>query len=661
MGGAANVQARHFDKHPSLSYKIHRQTMSNQRLAYWAGLVLVAAAAILYLATLDNGLRPGELAGGDLITHQYAQVQGRPSNAPGYPLYTMGGWLWFHGLRSLLGQAANPTPILSAYSTLWALLALALLYVLILDLTGNWLVALLLGAFFAVSYYFWYYAVSTEQYASAVAQTLAIVVLALRWEARQDRADRAGDPLPVGDGYLLALALLAGLTLAHMVTAAVIVPPLLWFILSRRPGLLRCGRLVAAAAGLALLPLLSYAFIYVRGAQHPEWRGVGQWPSTVAWFLDFISTGQGRSELTWSLHPLGTANFPAMLWQDLTWIVLLGGLAGLMLLGRRRRLFLGATLLLYGALAFVDRQGNWYQVVMPAYPLLIACFAVAVQWLWRCIADSGWPAGRRRALLAVLAGGLLALVVARFMLSWPDANQRNRLDDTALLPGQQILADAPESNAAVFAVAEEANSLRYLTDIWGQRRDVRAVSSQQAQALLASGAGPLYATRAAAPLIALEISDSVHLSSAGQSLIRLAAAPAHVLPAGARRLELPAGDGLTLLGIAGDQPLAGQPWPLRLYWRADQPIRGDWSVSVRPTRGGQPLALAGGGIVQQDETHPVYGAYPTSRWRAGEVVADGYLLPLPAGAAPNGVQVVLYRRLLDGGFENLAALDVPWR
>ena len=100
--------------------------------------VLVLAALALYLVTLDNGLRPGELEGGDLITHQYAQVQARPSNAPGYPLYTMGGWLWFHGLRSLLGQDANPTAILSAYSTLWALLALWLLYQLIVDLTGNW-------------------------------------------------------------------------------------------------------------------------------------------------------------------------------------------------------------------------------------------------------------------------------------------------------------------------------------------------------------------------------------------------------------------------------------------------------------------------------------------------------------------------------------------
>ncbi len=635
--------------------------MPNQHVSRWAGLGLILAASLLYLATLDNGLRPGELAGGDLITHQYAQVQGRPSNAPGYPLYTMGGWLWFHGLRSLLGDAVNPTAILSSYSTLWALLALGLLYCLILDLTGNWLIALLLGAFYAVSYFFWYYAVSTEQYTSAVAQTLAIVLLALRWDAAQDRADRMDDAKPAGDGLLLALALLAGLSLAHMVTVAVIVPPLLWFILSRRPGLLRRGRLVAAAIGLALLPLLSYAFIYVRGAQHPHWRGAGEWPNTAAWFLDFVSTAQGRDELTWSLQPLWTDNFPRLVWQELTWVVLLGGLAGLALLGRRRGRFLGFTLLLYALLAFVDRQGNWYQVVMPAYPLLIASFAAALQALWQRVIGSVRQAGQRRTLLALLVTGLLALAVVRFERSWPDTNLRNRQDDTALLPGQAILADAPEPNAAVFGVTSEAHSLRYLTNIWGQRPDVTAVSSLEAQSLLAGASRPLYVTTSAAPLVWPEIDPAAHLSSAGQTLIRVTKDPATMLPADIRPLNLPAGAGLSLLGMVAPQPAPGQPWPVRLVWRTDDAITEDWSVSVRPTAGGQPLAWPEDGIVQQDLVHPVHGAYPTSRWLSGEVVADDYAFTLPPGQIPDGVQVVIYRVLPDGGFKNLAQLDVPLR
>ncbi len=446
-----------------------------------------------------------------------------------------------------------------------------------------------------------------------------------------------------------------------MVTVAVIVPPLLWFILSRRPGLLRRGQLVAAAVGLALLPLLSYTFIYVRGAQHPQWRGAGQWPNTAAWFLDFVSTSQGRDELTWSLQPLWTDSFPSMVWHELTWVVLLGGLAGLTLLSRRRGIFLGATLLLYALLAFIDRQGNWFQVIMPAYPLLIASFAVAVQALWQRAAASDRPAGQRRALLVLLVVGLLALVAVRFERSWPDANLRDRQDDTALLPGQAILADAPEPNAAVFGVTNEALSLRYLTDIWGQRPDVAAVSSQEARALLAADDRPLYVTNSAAPLVWLEIDPATHLSSAGQTLIRVTQNPATTLPPDAHRLNLPAGDGLSLIGMAAPQPAPGQPWPVRLAWRADGAIAYDWSVSVRPVAEGHPLAQPEGGIVQQDLAHPVHGAYPTSRWLSGEVVADDYLFMLPPGSTPDGVQVVIYRVLPDGGFENLAQLDVPLR
>ena len=79
-------------------------------VASLAGWLLLVIAAIVYFATLDTGLLPRELEGGDLITHQYAQVQARPGNAPGYPLYTMGGWLWFHGWRSLSALFGNATP-----------------------------------------------------------------------------------------------------------------------------------------------------------------------------------------------------------------------------------------------------------------------------------------------------------------------------------------------------------------------------------------------------------------------------------------------------------------------------------------------------------------------------------------------------------------------
>ncbi|MBK8050090.1 MAG: DUF2723 domain-containing protein [Anaerolineales bacterium] len=274
-----------------------KPTQQQNRLALGMGLLLLLCATLLYLWTLDNGFQSGELVGGDLITHQYAQVQARPSNAPGYPLYTMGGWLWFHALRSastLLGDPLpNPIPLLSSYSTLWALLALGLLYLVVLRIThslrhpaGNWRLALLIGAFYAVTYFFWYYATTTEQYTSAIAQTLAILYVYLLWQERSR------------DWLLVLLAFLCGLSLAHMLTVAFIVPPLIVAILWQRPQVIRKPRLLLLVIAAGLLPLLSYAYVYVRGAAHPEWWGNGAWRNATEWFWAFVSTAQGREELS---------------------------------------------------------------------------------------------------------------------------------------------------------------------------------------------------------------------------------------------------------------------------------------------------------------------------------------------------------------------------
>ena len=422
--------------------------------------------AALYLFTLDDGLRPGELEGGDLITHQYAQVQGRPSNAPGYPLYTMGGWLWFHLGRLILGRDHNPLPILASYSTLWALVALWLMYRLILEVTrgqgqphdhvggdaqkrsenetehpecfaiegsdllpaarrqaqgdrqknsqmelrkesGCWPIAAAVTAFYGLTYFFWYYAVTTEQYTSAVAWTLAVVLLAFRWE-RERR-----------DGYLLALACLMGVALAHMVTLLFIAPPLLWFVLRTDPSLVRRPRLMAGVITLALLPLLSYIYVYVRGAQHPEWRGAGQWASTGQWFLSFLSTRQGRDELTWSLRPFLTPEFPALIWRELTWPGLIAGVLGIAAIGRRRAIMLYATLAIYLAFCWIDRLGNWYQVIMPAHALLAVGLGAGAGWLWRRIGERGASGRGVRVARGAILLGVAALMIYRGAVSYP--------------------------------------------------------------------------------------------------------------------------------------------------------------------------------------------------------------------------------------------------
>lgn len=640
--------------------------LQGRRLAALAGAGVVALAGVLYLLTLDDGLELRELAGGDLITHQYAQVQGRPSNAPGYPLYTMGGWVWFRVGRFLLGRWLNPTSVLSLYSTLWALAALAMLYVLALSLAeGRWPWAALATACYAVTYFFWYYAVTTEQYTSAVFHTLAILWLARRWETERR------------DAFLVGLAFACGLALAHMVTVLLVVPALAWFVWKEEPGLLRRGHLLATMAGAALVPLGSYAYVYVRGAAHPEWWGEGAWPDAWHWFWAFVSTRQGWEELTWSLGPF-TEEFPWLIVREMTWPGLLAGLGGIGLLGRRWRGLLLGTLAAYFAFCYVDRYGNWYQVWMPMYAVLALGLGVLAARL-EAWGEGKWPGPwRTAALRGVLAGGLLLLMGNRLATSWPAADQRSRPQDDGLWPGLAILEGDLPPGAAVLGREGEFLSLQYVTQIWGRRPDVRAVSAAEARTLLEAGGRPLYATSGALPIVFQEVASDVRLDGAGLVLVRVHRAE-RVLedepPSTARFLHQRLGGGLVLWayavepgcrlpdaarrGLLGPQGSREGVAHLTLWWRALEKPGADYSVSVRAVRGDAVVRI-GEALVQEDRAAPVWGQYPTGRWLPGEVVRDDYLLDWAEAWPYDGLVVLLYRRE-GAGFANLGEAYLPLR
>lgn len=628
------------------------------------GLLLLVAAALLYGATLDNGLRPGELEGGDLITHHYAQVQARPGNAPGYPLYTMGGWLWFHGLGSLFqlfGQTPNPIPLLSSYSTLWALLSLWLLYRILLRIThsrarprGDWPLALLLSAFYAVTYFFWYYATTTEQYTSAIAQTLAIVYLYLRW---RDRSPFTVHHSPFT--ILLLLAFLSGLSLAHMVTVALIVPPLVAVILWQQPDLLRRPAAVAGAIGAAALPLLSYSYVYLRGAAHPEWWGVGDWSSPGEWFWSFVATAQGQDELSWGLAPgapfFGNG-FPQMIWQELSVPLLVVGLVGIGLLEKRLRALLWGTLALYLAFCWVDRFGNWFQVILPAYPLLLLGVAALIhRFDGRSIStgaaarqseeiDFSWRPRRRYDVRNSSLALLALLVLWRGLASMPEANSHDRPGDTGLDRPRLLLAQSPPQDAALFAAKDDALGLDYLIEIAGTRPDLQVVDNRGVDARLSAGQRVLV-TRDAAGLLLGELRGpppQVHAWSADW---------VELLPPGVEQSRQPhqrtdrsLGDGILLVGYTA---AAQSGLTVHLFWTVEPgSAPSDWSISLRGADG------AG----QKDAGGPVFGLRPFSSIQPGEVVVDAY--DLGPVDAPGGLRLILYRQQ-DGAFENLVEVMLP--
>jgi hypothetical protein len=658
---------------------------SNQR--YVAAGSLIIAATILYLLTLDNGLRPAELTGGDLITHHYAQVEGRPSNAPGYPLYTLGGWLWFRVGSLLLGWALNPIQVLSFYSTLWGLASLGMLYLILLNVTGNKatafdqsaiakpgiagtsgelrkierrrvIISLLLTAFYATTFFFWYYAVTTEQYTSAVFQTLLIIWLAFRW----DESPR--------DSTLLWLAFMGGAMLANMVTTLFIAPPLLWFILFKPTSngvtlltYLKRPKIVLQAVGLAWLPLVSYAYIFVRGAQHPEWRGAGEWASTWEWFIQFVAIQQGRDELTpgLSLTTLVTGEFPALMWQELTVFAFLGGLLGLAALGRRRAIFLYGALVIYLIFSWGYRFGNWFQVIIPAYPIFIIGFAAGLGWVsnWLLVNGNWSTADKSPSRITTYHESFILLLLTilllyRFAANLPRANQRNLPGDTGLDPGWSILADNPTLPALIVTDFSERVALEYLRAVWRVALEIKPV-----EAFDDSARTRVYITRRAS---AASGAVTQHPWAGGEQLILLHTEPQVNLPPTAQRLTAAFGDSLRLVGWETANPQAPLPaevarrlpranWQLALYWQASAKLEDDYTISARPLVAGQ-LIMEGDETYIQDH-QPVWSVYPTSRWTPGEVVRDVYALTLPPGVAPDAVQIVVYKTTATG-FENLA-------
>jgi hypothetical protein len=307
-------------------------------------------------------------------------------------------------------------------------------------------------------------------------------------------------------------------------------------------------------------------------------------------------------------------------------------------------------------------------VIMPAYALVALGLGVGADRLWRAFSTPSrarWSVVLRVALVVAFA----ALIVDRAVLSYPQANSRGRVDDTALAPGWAILADNPPLHAGVLGTLPEELALNYLTEIWGLRPDVEAITSDQARQMLAGVSRPLAVTAAALPLVPQEVSSDAHFSALGSTLVSISAQPATTLPAPETSLlpgagqtardasvqawEHDFGDGLSLLGRRVTRNPGGDTvvW---LAWQARARPSQNWSVSVR-------LMQAEREIGQADQEIPVAGAYPTGRWSAGEIVGDAYSFTLPAEARPDGVRVILYRRAGDGSFVNLGDTRFPLR
>jgi hypothetical protein len=73
---------------------------------------------------------------------------------------------------------------------------------------------------------------------------------------------------------------------------------------------------------------------------------------------------------------------------------------------------------------------------------------------------------------------------------------------------------------------------------------------------------------------------------------------------------------------------------IKLYWRCESPLPFDYTTFVH-------IRNAAGEIIAQKDQPPLNGAYPSSLWDPGEIIADEITIPLPPDLPAGAYKIVL--------------------
>jgi hypothetical protein len=126
----------------------------------------------------------------------------------------------------------------------------------------------------------------------------------------------------------------------------------------------------------------------------------------------------------------------------------------------------------------------------------------------------------------------------------------------------------------------------------------------------------------------------------------------------AQPLEAELGEGrIRFLGFGLDPAgavQAGKTLAVDLHWQALEPLDNDYTVFVHLIGGYNPAT--GGPVWAQDDSWPLSGGHPTTRWLPGQIVVDRHVLEVPEGTPPGvyQIEVGLYDALTG---ERLSVLD----
>ncbi|MFC2036367.1 protein O-mannosyl-transferase family [Chloroflexota bacterium] len=457
---------------------------------------------------------------------------------------------------------------------------------------------------------------------------------------------------------IYALAALYGLSLTHHRTMLLLAPALIAFALLveprvlRRPALLgpehpdRARWLQLAGRPIVLLitcfcvPLFLYLYLPLRGhvgsldgTYVNSWGGFWRWVTASSYNLFLVDNPLARD--------LDAAFYAELFWQQFGPVGLALAVVGLVGLVRRPKALVltAVAFVTYTAFAVVYRVPDVEVFFMPAFLVLAVWFAVGLDYAADLLRLRSRSLAWRRllavsAMLLFLAAILQPLVIAA--RNYPDVDMSRRwiVHDYGLYLLEQPLP----SDSTIVGLLGEMTLVRYFQRTAGLRPDIGTVAAddekarREAVGAALAGGGATYITR---PLPGLAEDQAlgaaigmIDVAEDLETLIRVGK-PDLQDPAVPRAADLAPVPGLQLMGYGvWEHRGHWEAWArLRLWWKAPEGLEEPLKISAR-------VVDAAGVVVAATDAEPVSGAYPSAVWRPGEVVADVYEIPLPAGLPP---------------------------
>jgi hypothetical protein len=561
-------------------------------------------------------------------------------HAPGYPLLSLLANLWTRLIDPLRLYPATAANLLSFFAALGALVLMVRPFAR-LEASGTAAAAALLLPAFGILV--WMYAVVAEAYAFGLLLAFGLILLALALGERPTRR------------RLLLLGLLFGLALGHHRTLIFLGPALL---AAAWPALKLGWRVWLGSALLAAATLLVYLYLPLVAWAGSPWI-YGRSPTTWIGFTDAFFAREYSYRL---LPPTTLPEIGAMLVgrlhylaQELSSLGLTVGLLAFVpgLLHPKTRRLAGVLLLAFcGYWLAPVSQGLLIRSYMM---ILVASLTLAAAWGVGLVAMGQWQ--RWLPPLGLLLTAFIAFQNVR-------ANQSYILFHTKDETGQQLIADAaalPDERPLVGEIwSPRFFPLAYGQLVTGELAHVELVDLRADLSGLPAAPAPLiFVSREvlyAAPPDQWQAryGTAVSLSSQGQRLVAIRPSPV-IAPLDPQPLaaseEIQLVEATTEIGDDGSLFV-------QLLWQAVQPPTHSYSVFVHVSDREHILG-PDDLMAQQDNIHPVSGFYPTTNWRAGELVQDTYHIPLPPDRTLQKVVVGLYTVAEDGRFTNHLTHELP--